>query len=452
MAGTAVTPRGGAALEHGAAPERGMPSARRMIPMWRVGTSRGTTPGRLRTMLVLLILATLAWGALATFTVAQHASAAADVVAANEPLTFDAQQIWSSLSDADDQATTAILAGGVEPATVRARYDNDIKTAKIAIEDAAARGGPKDDLQALSVGLSGYEGDVATALADNRLGYPVGAAYLRQAVDQMRRQLLPAAGHLYATETDRLTAASAQATGLPLVIVTVVAGLALGFGYFRASRWLLGRTHRVLNGGLLTAGAVGAVALLWLIGAFVAGRGDLLTAQSQGSTPVQALVDANIAVLKGHVDENLTLINNAGDDTNEDDFTTQAKALGNGQGGLLAVAQRAAAGSPAAGQAQAAVTDVQGWLAKHQQVRKTDNGGDHLGAVDLVQSGVSGAAFEKASLDLKNAIQADSQAFDANARNGQGAFTALEAGMIIATLAMAGGIAWGLSRRLAEYR
>ena len=169
----------------------------------------------------------------------------------------------------------------------------------------------------LSVGLSAYEGEVATALADNRLGYPVGAAYLRQAVELMRDQLLPAAGHLYTTETARLTTASAQATGLPLVIVTVVAGLGLGFGYYRAARWLLGRTHRVLNGGLLVAGAVGTVAVLWLIGAFVAGRGDLLTAQSHGSTPVQALVDANIAALKGHVDESLTLINNSGDDSNE---------------------------------------------------------------------------------------------------------------------------------------
>lgn len=447
MAGTVVTPRGGAALEDNRS------SARRMVPLWGSETSRGTTPGRLRTMLVLLILATLAWGALATLTVEQHASAAGNVVAVNEPLTLDAQQIWSSLSDADDQAATAILAGGVEPPAVRAQYETDIKNAKVAIEDAAARGGPQGDLQTLSVGLSGYEGDVATALADNRLGYPVGAAYLRQASkEMMRSQLLPAAGHLYTTETARLTAASAQATGLPLVIVTVVAGLALGFGYYRASRWLLGRTHRVLNGGLLTASAVGAVALLWLIGAFVAGRGDLLAAQSQGSTPVQALVDANIAVLKGHVDENLTLINNAGDDTNEDDFKAQAAQLGNGQAGLLAVAQRAAAGSPAAGQAQAAVTDVQAWLAEHGQVRKADNRGDHLTAVDLVQSGASGAAFEKVSTDLKDAIQADSLAFDANARSGQGAFTGLEAGMIIATLVMAGGIAWGLSRRLAEYR
>src|SRR5262249_56988013 len=101
------------------------------------------------------------------------------------------------------------------------------------------------------------------------------------------------------------------------------------------------------------------------IGAFGAGRGDLLTAQSQGATRAQALCDANIGVLKGHVDENLTLINNAGDDKNEDDFTQQATQLGNGQrGGLLAAARQAAAGSPAAGKAQAAVTDAQAWLAE----------------------------------------------------------------------------------------
>jgi hypothetical protein len=446
MAGTAVTSRDEAALEHG------MPSTRRIMPMWRSGMSRGTTPGRLRTMLVLLILATLAWGVLATFTVAQHSSAAATVVGASEPLTDDAQQIWSRLSDADDAAATAILAGGVEPPAVRQRYEADIRAAKIAIEDAAARGGSSADLVTLSTGLSTYESDVATALADNRLGYPVGAAYLREAVQLMRDQLLPAAGHLYTTETARLTTASAQATGLPLVIVTVMAGLALGFGYFRASRWLLGRTHRVLNGGLLVAGAVGTVALLWLIGAFVAGRGDLLTARSQGSTPVQALVDANIAVLKGHVDESLTLINNSGTDINENEFQRLRTSLSTGPNALLSVARDAAAGSPAAASAQAATTDATAWFTAHGQVRDTDNKGDHLKAVSLVQSGASGTAFGHLSTDLSTAIAADSAAFDANARSGQSAFTGLEAGMIIATLVMAGAIAWGLSRRLAEYR
>jgi hypothetical protein len=42
--------------------------------------------------------------------------------------------------------------------------------------------------------------------------------------------------------------------------------------------------------------------------------------------------------------------------------------------------------------------------------------------------------------------------FSANAANGAGAFTGLEAGMIVLALVMAVGCAWGLSRRIAEYR
>jgi hypothetical protein len=420
--------------------------------------NRGTTPGKLRRMLVLLILASLAWGALATFTVAQHSSAAGTVVAASEPLTVDAEQIWRSLSDADDAATTAILAGGVVPQQVQQRYDGDIRQAKTAIEDAAARGGPAKDLVPLSVGLTAYEKDVATALAYNRLGYPLGAGYIRQASGMMRGQppsagnLLSIAHDLYNTENTRLTAASAQATGLPLVIVTVVAGLALGFFYYRASRWLLGRTHRVLNGGLLVASAAGAIALLWLATAFLAGRADLLNAQAQGSVPVQALANADITSLKAHADEGLTLINNTGDDSNESDFKAQLASLLAPGTGQLATAQRAAAGSPAAASVAAAITDAGLWDKGHAGVRKADKDGDHLAAVALVQNGAAGTAFGRLSADLSGAIAADGAAFDANARSGQGAFTGLEAGMIIATLVMAGGIAWGLSRRLAEYR
>jgi hypothetical protein len=446
MAGTAVAPRGRAEPERGALP------VRRMTPRLRSALTGTTTPGKLRSMLALLILGSLAWGALATFTVAQHASAAGTVVAASEPLTVDAEQIWRSLSDADDAATTAILAGGVTPQPVRERYDRDIQQAQRAIEDAAARHGAPGDLATLSTGLGAYESEVATALADNRLGYPLGAAYLRQANEQMRKHLLPAANDLYTRQIAQLTSASGQATGLPLVIVTVLAGLALGLGYYRASRWLLGRTHRVLNAGVLVAGAAGAIALLWLAGAFLAGRADLLTAQSQGSTPVHALVNANIAALKGHADEGLTLINNSGDDSYEADFKSQLSLLGPGTGTLLTTAADAARGSPGAASAASAAADAQMWGKAHIDVRNADNRGDHLKAVGLVQNGAAGAAFEHLAGDLDNAIAADSAAFDSNARSGQDAFTGLEAGMIIATLFMVGGIARGLGRRLAEYR
>jgi len=46
----------------------------------------------------------------------------------------------------------------------------------------------------------------------------------------------------------------------------------------------------------------------------------------------------------------------------------------------------------------------------------------------------------------------DQAVFTAKARDGREAFTGLAAGMIAASLAMAAGCAWGLNRRLAEYR
>ena len=99
------------------------------------------------------------------------------------------------------------------------------------------------------------------------------------------------------------------------------------------------------------------------------------------------------------------------------------------------------------------MSDASAWFGEHARVRKADDSGNHLGAVDLVQSGGgAGMAFGKLSTDLSGGIVAANNAFVAHARSGQGAFTGLEAGEIVATLIMVAAIAWGLSRRLAEYR
>jgi hypothetical protein len=275
----------------------------------------------------------------------------------------------------------------------------------------------------------------------------------------MLEQLLPVAHDLYTTEDDRLANASSQATGLPLMVITVLAGIALGYLYLRCGRWLTRRTHRVLNGGLSLAGVIGLIALLWLAGAFLVGRADLLTAQAQGSTPVIALANADIAVLKAHTDEALTLINNSGDDLNEVNpqdpglgFQGLEKELGPGPGTLLTQAQSAAAGSPAAGDASAAASAASAWFSEHKVVRATDDQGNHLAAVTLVLSGAAGQDFTRLSLDLASGITADNAAFSSHASSGQGAFSGLVPGIIVATLIMVAGLVWGLSRRLAEYR
>ena len=423
-----------------------------------------TTPARLRLLLAVLVILSLAWGVVAALTANQHASAAASVVAVSEPLSLDAEQIYQGLSDADATAANAFLAGGLEPAAARQRYNADITQAAVRIEAASALVGSSaartqlpgphaaqasdgsaigDDLATLSAELPVYADEAGTARADNRLGLPLGAAYLREASTLMRGTLLPAASDIYTRESRRLTSSSAQATGLPLIVVAVLIGLGVGYLLYRASRRLTRHTHRVVNYGLLLAAVAGAVSLVWLGGAFAVGRADLLHAQQAGSGPAEAFARADVAALQAHADESLTLVDNSGDDSYQQDFLVQAKLLGPGPGTLLAAVEPSGGGISA---------DAQAWYQAHRELRALDNGGNHAAAVQSALSGQAAAKFALLSSALSHGINAGQVVFATRARQGRDAFTALPAGMVVAALLMAVGCAWGLSRRLAEYQ
>lgn len=439
---------------------RGLTVQVRVVSRWRSHLRAGTTPGKLRLVLVALVAACLAWGALAAFAVSQYSSAASGVVTASEPLTVDAQHIYQDLSDANDTEATAFLSGGLEPFSLREAYLADIQGAATAIEKATsmggtAMGGSAKDLVTLSAGLPVYTGEIETARADNRLGYPLGAAYLREATTLMNAVLLPAAERLYTAENASLTSTSAQATGLPLAVVAIVSGLAILLALYRTGRWLARRTNRVLNVGLLAAGTAAVVALIWLTAVYAGARGDLLNAQARGSAPVEALARADIVALQAHADESLTLIDDTGDDQYQANYLAAQKSLGPGPGTLLTAAASAAAGSPAAGQASAAVTRARAWYAAHVRLRSLDDNGNHAAAVASAlgsAAGDAGADFTALSGDLTGGISADQVAFGTSARAGENMYSGLEIAVIVLALAMAAGSAWGLSRRLQEYR
>jgi hypothetical protein len=446
-----------------------VPAGRGIVRRFRGDST--TTPSRLRLLLVILVILSLAWGVIATLAADQHASAAGEVVAISEPLSLDAEQIYQSLSDADATAADAFLSGGLEPAAVRQRYSADITQAAIRIEAASALMGSSaartelpshlkeqpsaagsatgDDLATLSAGLPVYAGEVETARADNRLGLPLGAAYLREASALLRGTLLPAASDIYTNQSGLLTSASAQATGLPLMVVAIVIGLGIGYVLYRSWRWLTRRTHRRVNYGLLVAAVAGAISLVWLAGAFAVGRTELLSALQQGSAPAEAFARADVAALQAHADESLTLIDNSGDDSYQQDFVIQQKLLGPGPGTLLAAA-KAPAGSGVS--VSAATAEAQAWYRAHAALRALDNSGNHAAAVRSALAGDAAARFMLLSATLSRGITVDQVVFASKARGGQDAFTGLSAGMIVASLVMAAGCAWGLSRRLAEYR
>jgi hypothetical protein len=421
------------------------------------GATARTTPTKLRLLLVSLLALTIVWGAVAAWTVAARSTAADNIVGVSEPLALDAQQIYRSLSDADATEAAAFLSGGLEPVSLHERYQADIAKAALRLESATAAAGTsraESVLATLAAELPVYTGLVETARADNRLGYPVGAAYLRQASALMRATLLPAAHDLYAQENAQLARANGQATAFPYL--GVVVAVITGFGLIWSQLWLTRRTKRIVNPWLLLASGAGLATLIWLVVSLSLAGTQLDTARNHGSAPVEALARADIAALQAHADESLTLIDRGSDNgTNQAEFLVLQKQLGPGPGTLLTAAASVAQGSPGGLAATSAARSAATWFVVHRQVRSLDNNGHYSTAVRLAigsSAGSSGALFGRVDDALTRAIGEDQAAFSSAAQAARGDLIGLEAGVIVLALLMAAGCAIGVTRRLAEYR
>lgn len=411
------------------------------------------TPAVLRLLLFILTALALGWGALAAVTAAQHAAAATQVVNSSEPLSLDAQQIYQSLADADVSISTGNLYAQ-QPLADRQRYQSDMATVAADLRTATAASGPDSpiagSLAALSAGLPVYTGYVADSEVYDSQNLPAGGSYTEVASEEMHLVLLPAARTVYNQENAQLTAATATATGLPLAVIAIVAGLLAGLIAFRAQRWLANRTKRRVNQGLFVATVAGVAALVWLAVALLAGRSDMLQATQHGSGPAETLAQADIGALQARGDEALNLISHTGDAGFQGDIHAIAGQL-NSQ-----LAQASAASTTAdaaliseAGQAAKA------WFNVNQQLHVLDAANNYGAETKLAIGtgpGSATAAFGSFQNDLSTAIAADQKVFASNAATAQDAFNGLEIGVIVLALVMAAGCAWGLSRRLVEYR
>ena len=445
-----------------ASPAHSAPPGPPARPAWRrpgAFTPRArTTPGQLRLLLALLIVLSLGWGVVAAWTVALHQSAAGAVVNTNEPLSLDAQEIYQSLSDAQVTVSAAFLASPDEPLAARQRYDADIARATAGLKAAtAASVNPQlsRNLATLSTGLPQYTADVADAELYNSLGYLAGSSSLQVATEEMQLTLLPAARAVYTRENAQLTATSAQATGLPLVVLTLVIGLVLLFVLFRVQRWLTRRTRRIVNYGLLLASAATALSVLWLVVSFTVARVDLGRALQHGSQPAATLAEAGIAAQRARGDEILNLVSHSGDTAFQADFHAAQAQLGPGAGSLLTSALDQHQGGTGAARIQAAAQEATSWYAVNQKVHALDTQNATAAETQLVTGtgpGTAATLFGQIDANLSAAMAADEATFRSSAATGRDAFTGLEAGIIVLALVMVLGCAWGINRRLAEYR
>lgn len=278
----------------------------------------GSTPARLTVMGVILLLLTLASGIVTVATVHSRSSTLQTLLSATEPLANSAQNLYSALSIADAAATTAFISRGLEPREVRERYLNAVTTASTELVYATAGLNPSDAenarlLAEISSSLTTYTGLVETARANNRVGNPVGSAYLGEASTLMQGTVLPMAQELHANQERRVASTQESFSQPPwltiiLLLVTVAMLVAAQVAMTKHSR-------RTFNPGLIVASGAMALLLGWLMIAGLLSAMGTSHALSQGGMPLHVLTDARITAQQVRAEETLKLVRREGDST-----------------------------------------------------------------------------------------------------------------------------------------
>jgi hypothetical protein len=415
-----------------------------------------TTPGRLRLAMAVVLLAAVVAGLVLAGVTAVQRDATDSIATRDEPLMVDADGLYASLSDADATAATMFLRGGTEPADLRARYLADLRRASVQLAGLGRRVQGASEAAAVAATaaeLPVYSGLIETARANNRQGFPVGAAYLREASDLMRARILPAAGRLYAAEAQRLgdnQRTDTSTGGLVAVLIACVAALIVIVG---AQVFLARRTHRVFNVPLVVATVVLAGLATWIMIALTSAQDSIARAQRDGSDAVQVLSAARILWLRAQADESLALVARGGGDRYAADFVVVDRLLEPPRG-LLGEASRLAARTGSTARVDDLTATWREVLAEHARVARLESDGRFGEAVSLA---VGARAREAALGDRLNRrfgelITAAQRRFDDAAGNARSALRGVAVGIPVLLVVCTLLALLGLQTRLNEYR
>jgi hypothetical protein len=410
----------------------------------RFSAGLATTPGRLALATTVAVVACLILG-VTGFLAGNGQSAALHDAQRDAAQLVGTQELRNDLVSADATATNAFLVGGLEPAEARERYEGSLSEAAQAVPSlaATARGaGEAADLAAVSDAVQRYAGLVESARANNRQGFPVGAAYLDQASAALRDEVLPTIDEVAVSTSQRVDADMGSISLAQALLLFVLLGLvALG----AVQLWLARRTHRVLNTGLAAASVALLVGGVVTVAAVLGGNG---VARSVASGPYAATVATSEALslaTDAKSMESFTLIKRGSGADFEESYRTSltdAKALLNEAAG-------------ATGTGSDPLSLLNAWDAKHTEIRELDDGGrwdDAVEAATATGDGSAGAAFAAFSDRAHEDVEATSK--EAVDRLGSAATTAQTAAWIALVLGVAGAVAAaaGMNVRLKEYR
>ena len=346
------------------------------------------------------------------------------------------QTIKVDLLRADALATNAFLVGGLEPAEQRAAYDAALKDVEGTVTDAAqAQPADRAALAALNEAVLTYTSAMELARANNRQGFPVGAAYLNQASTGLRSTALPLVDNLVTANQQRSRDAMSPLPWVLVVIPGLLALLALGY----LNQQLAKRFKRRLNLGIVAAGAATLV-MVGLAG-FAAG--------SQGSEDSRLLSGSYATVVDGAI---------ARSAANDAKANESLRLISRGSGATYEKKWTAAAATVVAKTSGDALGSVSGqwrtYAAAHAKIVDLDSAGSWDDAVKAATSSAAGsstAAFTAFDSSLRSVVDAAGTRTTGDLNSGRALFLALLVLALAAGLAGAASAWRGVTTRIGEY-
>jgi hypothetical protein len=352
-----------------------------------------TTPGVVGIIAVAVaaccVIAGLVCGGQLDGRIAEHNA----VLDRSEPLAYSAQKLYAALSAADAAAASAFLSGGIETGPMRARYEQALADAASALADVTAGTTGAEARTAvadMSAKLATYTGLVESARANNRQGFVIGSAYLREASSLMQTALLPGAEKIYSSNLATLEDDQRAVGSLPTISL-VLLGLVLA-AIVVGSVILVGRTNRQFNLGLIVTAAAVLLVIGWIVVATRLAAGNIEDSQTHGTAKFEHLARARILAQQARTDETLELIARGDITTREKSFTGHMDELA----ALLSTAPPATADA------------VAKWSASHRKQVEAYDGGEYPAAVAQAigpEPDASAAQFAAVESSLRKEIE-----------------------------------------------
>ncbi len=409
-----------------------------------------TTPGTIRLLSLVVVGSMLLAWAVAAAAVSHRHSAVNGFGTQSEQLVVTAQRIQTELDQADASAANAFLAAGIEPADQRAAYQQALSGAATDIASAAR----VVDVHVLAQQLPVYAGLVEQARAGNRQGFPIGAAYLRDASSLLRTQLIPAAGAIAQKAAQSLNNSEHGATAWTDVILVLLTGL-IALGALGLIQTFLTRsTRRILNIPLVASTIVAAGVLVFLLASMGAERHDIVSANDHGYAPTARLARARALAFEAQADQSEALIAQGSGQA----FLADFAAVTNAASGLVSSPAGAPSTDIQPADAPSAIVpsaDLQSFVSASNAVASTDAAGKHQAAVAQALASGAGsvrAAFATLDNDLATSIAADQATFASDLSHARSQVTHLP---LVAALGAVAAIALALAGaqiRINDYR